>query len=88
MMKGLTVPALVMAHSPRSSIGSAFATMAQKLHPDQSSDPYDVVWLDDLPEDPTEAGTSLSGIYLPRKCQSIEEWTNSPLVQGFRAKLR
>ena len=87
----LSVPALVVGPAPPSPISAAFSTMAQRLDPDApTTDPYDVVWLrsDGLPEDPADEGRSPSGIYLPKKCQSIEEWTNSPLIQGFLAKLR
>jgi hypothetical protein len=65
------------------------AAMRAKQRRDSQTDPYPVVWLgmDGEPEDP-DAADSPSGIYLPRKCASIEEWENSPLVQGFRAQLR
>ena len=48
-----------------------------------------VVWLgmDGRPENPADAGRSTSGIYLPRKCASVEEWASSPLIQGMRAGL-
>jgi hypothetical protein len=67
----------------------ALAALRLKQRSDRQTDPYQVVWLgmDGEPEDP-DAADSPSGIYLPRKCASIEEWENSPLVQGFRAKLR
>jgi hypothetical protein len=55
---------------------------------DMQTDPYQVVWLDEYLDDPTEAGPSPSGIYLPRKAESVEAWVNSPLVQALRAKLR
>jgi hypothetical protein len=64
----------------------ALAALRLKQRQDSQPDPYGVVWLgmDGLPEDPTAKGQ----IYLPRKCQTEEEWYNSPLVAGFRAKLR
>ena len=70
-----------------SAISAAFAHLAGALHPD--ADPTEVVWLrmDGLPEDPADEGRSPSGLYLPKKCQTIEEWMNSPLIQGFRATL-
>jgi hypothetical protein len=52
------------------------------------ADPYAVVWLDEYVDDPTEAGPSPSGIYLPRKAGSVEEWYNSSLITQMRAKLR
>jgi hypothetical protein len=55
---------------------------------DRQSDPYAVVWLDAYVDDPTEAGDSPSGIYLPRKAASAEAWYNSPLIAGMRAKLQ
>jgi hypothetical protein len=49
-------------------------------------DPFRVValGLDGLPEDPADEGRSPSGIYLPRKAASVEEWAASPLVARFR----
>ena len=68
----------------------ALAALRAKQRQGSQADPYAVVWLgmDGLPEDPADEGRSPSGIYLPRKCASVEEWERSPLVQGFRARLQ
>jgi hypothetical protein len=67
----------------------ALAALRARQRQGSQEDPYAVTWLgmDGEPEDP-DAADSPSGIYLPRKCASIEEWERSPLVQGFRARLR
>jgi hypothetical protein len=64
----------------------ALAAMRLQQRRDMQRDPYQVVWLgmDGEPEDPSASGQ----IYLPRKCASAEEWYNSLLIAGFRAKLR
>jgi hypothetical protein len=84
----LIVPALCVRPTPPSAVASAFAHLAQGLDPDASPDPHDVVWLDAYLDDPTAAGDSPSGIYLPRKCASVEEWYHSPLIAGMRATLQ
>jgi hypothetical protein len=66
----------------------ALAALRLKQRQDSQSDPYAVTWLDQYYDDPADAGPSPSGIYLPKKCASAEEWYNSPLIAGFRAKLR
>ena len=67
----------------------ALAAMRAKQRQDAQTDPTQVVWLgmDGEPEDP-DAAVSPSGIYLPRKCASVEAWYTSPLIAGMRAKLR
>jgi hypothetical protein len=64
----------------------ALAALRLKQRQESQADPYPVMWLDmnGEPEDPDARGQ----IYLPRKCASAEEWANSALIQGFRAKLR
>jgi hypothetical protein len=64
----------------------ALAALRLKQRQGSPSDPHAVVWLDEYLTDPTEAGHSPSGIYLPRKCATAEEWYNSPLVTFFRDK--
>jgi hypothetical protein len=64
------------------------AAMRAKERQDSKEDRYGVVWLDEYLDDPTEAGDSPSGIFLPRKAASVEEWYYSPLVAGMRAKLQ
>jgi hypothetical protein len=66
----------------------ALAALRLKQRRDMQTDPYAVVWLDEYLDDPTEAGDSPSGIFLPSKAASVEEWYNSPLIAGMRAKLR
>jgi hypothetical protein len=66
----------------------ALAALRLRERSDRQSDPYAVTWLEEYLDDPTEAGPSPSGIYLPRKCASVDEWVNSPLIQAMRAKLR
>jgi hypothetical protein len=66
----------------------ALAALRVKQRQESQADPYAVVWLDEYLDDPTEAGNSPSGLFLPRKAESIEAWVNSPLVQALRAKLR
>ena len=75
-----------LAHTPL----LVLAAMRAKQRQGAQADPYAVVWLgmNGLPEDPADEGRSPSGIYLPRKCASIEEWATSPLVQGLRAQLQ
>jgi hypothetical protein len=65
----------------------ALAALRLRERSAQQTDPYGVVWLDEYLDDPTEAGTSPSGIFLPRKAASVEAWYHSPLVAGMRAKL-
>jgi hypothetical protein len=79
-----------MALDPRLMSVELLALAAVRLRERraQQTDPYGVCWLDEYVDDPTEAGDSPSGIYLPRKADSIEAWYNSPLIAGFRAKLR
>jgi hypothetical protein len=81
-----------MALDPRLASAEllALAAMRAKQRQGSQADAYAVVWLgmDGRPEDPADEGRSPSGIYLPRKAASVEEWVKSPLVQGFRAKLR
>jgi hypothetical protein len=62
----------------------ALAALRLRQRQQSQSDPYAVAWLDKYYEDPTEAGTSPSGIYLPKKSASEEEWLESPLVRWFR----
>jgi hypothetical protein len=66
------------------------AAMRAKQRQERQADPYAVVWLgmDGLPEDPADEGRSPSGLYLPRKAASVEEWYHSPLIAGMRAKLQ
>jgi hypothetical protein len=64
------------------------AAMRARQRQDSRTDPHAVVWLDEYLDDPTEAGDSPSGIFLPRKCTSEEEWFHSPFIAGMRAKLR
>jgi hypothetical protein len=66
----------------------ALAALRAKQRQESQADPYAVVVLDEYLDDPTAAGDSPSGIYLPRKADSIEAWYNSPLIAGMRAKLR
>jgi hypothetical protein len=68
----------------------ALAALRAKQRQGSQADPSAVVWLgmDGLPEDPAGAGRSPSGLYLPRKCASVEEWYHSPLIAAMRAKLR
>jgi hypothetical protein len=66
----------------------ALAALRLRQRQAAQSDPFAVRWLDQYYDDPTDAGDSPSGIFLPVKCASEEEWYNSPLVAGFRAKLR
>jgi hypothetical protein len=67
----------------------ALAALRVKQRRDSQTDPTQVVWLgmDGEPEDP-DAAESPSGIYLPRKCASVEAWYTSPLIAGMRARLR
>jgi hypothetical protein len=62
----------------------ALAALRLRQRQDSQDDQYRVVWLDEYHDDPTEAGHSPSGVYLPRKAASEEEWLNSPLVRWFR----
>jgi hypothetical protein len=66
----------------------ALAAFRIQQRQERQADPYAVTWLEEYLDDPTEAGPSPSGIYLPRKCASVDEWVNSPLIQAMRAKLR
>jgi hypothetical protein len=64
----------------------ALAAMRLKQRQESESDPHAVRWLDQYYDDPTEAGYSPSGIFLPRKYATPEEWFNSPMVTFFRNK--
>jgi hypothetical protein len=68
----------------------ALAALRAKQRQGSQTDLYQVTWLgmDGLPENPEDAERSPSGVYLPRKCQTAEEWYHSPLIAGMRAKLR
>jgi hypothetical protein len=80
-----------MALDPRLASAEllVLAAMRAKQRQGSQADPFAVTWLgmDGEPEDP-DAAHSPSGIYLPRECASAEEWVNSPLMQGSRAKLQ
>ena len=74
-----------MALDPR--LGSvellALAAMRAKQRQGAQDDPFAVIWLTGLPGDPPPDELSPSGIYLPRKCATVEEWYAS--VACFRA---
>ena len=81
-----------MSVDPRLADGVILALAAKRCQAARQhtlADPCAVVWLgmDGLPENPADEGRSASGIYLPRKCASAEEWASSPLIQGMRAGL-
>jgi hypothetical protein len=77
-----------MALDPRLASPLLLTLAAQRLkqRQDAQTDEFPVVWLDmnGEPLDPDTEGQ----IYLPVKCATAEEWYHSPLVAGFRAKLR
>jgi hypothetical protein len=80
-----------MALDPRLANVQLLALAAMRARQRQGSqvDPFAVVWLgmNGEPEDP-DAADSPSGIYLPSKAASVEEWYNSPLIAGMRVKLQ
>ena len=73
-----------MALDGRLASVQLLALAALRLRERQAAlaDPYEVVWLDGLPGAPPPAKVSPSGIYLPRKCATVEEWYES--VACFR----
>jgi hypothetical protein len=75
-----------MALDPRLASPQLLALAALRLRQKQQSqlDPFAVCWLDEYHADPTEAGDSPSGVFLPRKAASVEAWLDSPLVRWFR----
>ena len=74
-----------MARDPRLASVEFLTIAALRMKGRQGvvDDPYKVVWLEGLPGDPPPDAWSPSGIYLPRKCATIEEWYAS--VARFRA---
>ena len=66
------------------------AALRRRERSDRQADPFAVTWLrlEDAGKDPDDLAPSPSGIFLPKKCQTVEEWANSPLIQAMRAKLR
>jgi hypothetical protein len=79
-----------MPVDPRLAHPLLLVLAAQRLKQRHQSqlDPYAVVWLAEYLDDPTEAGPSPSGIYLPAKYPTAEAWYHSPLVAGMRARLQ
>ena len=63
----------------------ALAAVRVKQRQHAQADPYGVVWLTGAPGDPPPDAVSPSGIYLPRKCATVEEWYQS--VACFRQSL-
>ena len=61
----------------------ALAALRVKGRQGAQDDLYNVVWLEGWPGDPPPDDLRLGGIYLPRKCATIEEWYDS--VARFRA---
>ena len=76
-----------MALDPRLANVQILALAALRLTSRHAApdDPYAVVWLEGKPGDPPPAALSPSGIYLPRKCATVEEWYQS--VACFRQAL-
>jgi hypothetical protein len=75
-----------VAPDPRLASVELLALAALRLRQRQQSesDPHAVRWLNQYYDDPTEAGYSPSGIFLPKKYATAEEWLQSPLVAFFR----
>jgi hypothetical protein len=61
----------------------ALAALRAKQRQGSPEDPYPVTWLEGAPGDPPPDDLRPGGIYLPRKCESVEEWYQS--VARFRA---
>jgi hypothetical protein len=60
----------------------ALAALRMKQRQGVQDDPYPVTWLEGLPGDPPPDDLRPGGIYLPRKCATVEEWYQS--VAHFR----